>query len=164
MQLCCGSGVSCATIVRLSFCNLPQPVTALRGLNPLHPSTTLQGLRPWARLCLWWLCVAQLCLPLLGKLHDISHGAAPAPVAVVMTVAMAEQGMDAARPSGLKDLFGPHTAGDCQWYGHLALAGGLPVCDAALPVLAPALSLAPVLQALLLRQSPALFFARGPPR
>ena len=59
--------------------------------------------------------------------------------------------------------FGAHTAGDCQLFQHHALGwGGL-----MLAMLVLACSYAPLrnarLGSVLLRQSPALFFARGPP-
>ncbi len=105
--------------------------------------------------------MAQCCLPLLGKLHEFSHGPAAVSVAVIT------QADDASLPdhgtSGLQDLFGQHSSADCQWFGHMALGYALLGHDAQPQLLVMALHQASELYALLLRQSPALYFARGPP-
>jgi hypothetical protein len=114
-----------------------------------------------------WLCLAQLCLPLLGKLHDISHLYAKAVAAVVVLQdAAAERPSSDASASnghGMHGLFGKHTEADCQGFSHMALGAGL-LCHALqAPLLRGVQEAAATVLAILLRQSPALFFARGPP-
>ena len=101
-------------------------------------------------------------MPLLGQLQGISHGLQATPNAVA-ALAVDSQIEDAPAPNSLTSLFGTHTGADCQWFAHLALGAGLlgaPACSA-IHVQPP--FAAPSLYALLLSQSPALFFARGPP-
>ena len=81
-----------------------------------------------ALLC--WLCLAQLCLPLLGKLHDISHLYARAlqTAAVSATASAAERDSSDTVVSpghGAHDLFGKHSEADCQGFSHMALGAGL---------------------------------------
>ncbi len=139
----------------------------LRPFNPLSPpSAAPRTQRAWARWCLWWLCVAQICLPLLGKLHDLAHVPMATPVAqLVADVQKADAALNSDDPLSQRwqDLFGKHSAAECQWFGHLALGMGLQGACAPLPIAVPSYALAADLYALLLRASPALFFARGPP-
>ena len=108
------------------------------------------------RMLAMWLVLAQVLLPVLGHMHAQVHGSAHA--AGVDAAAMPPQ-----TNAALQDLFGAHNKLDCQTFDHQAF--GQPVMGA-VPVL-PLAAYAPVmlatLQALLLRQSPALYFARGPP-
>lgn len=118
-----------------------------------------------ALLC--WLCLAQLCLPLLGKLHDISHlyPKAVAAAAVLQDAAAERASGDdnLSNGHGVHGLFGKHSEADCQGFSHMALGAGL-LCHALqAPLLRGVQETAPTVLAILLRQSPALFFARGPP-
>ena len=101
----------------------------LRPFNPLSPpSAAPRTQRAWARWCLWWLCVAQICLPLLGKLHDLAHVPMATPVAqLVADVQKADAALNSDDPLSQRwqDLFGKHSAAECQWFGHLALGMGL---------------------------------------
>ncbi|GAB2815897.1 hypothetical protein GCM10027276_16050 [Comamonas piscis] len=118
-----------------------------------------------ALLC--WLCFAQLCLPLLGKLHDISH---LYPKAVAAAAGLQDAAAERASGDdnlsngyGVHGLFGKHSEADCQGFSHMALGAGL-LCQALqAPLLRGVQETAPTVLAILLRQSPALFFARGPP-
>lgn len=119
-----------------------------------------------ALLC--WLCFAQLCLPLLGKVHDISHFHARALQTAALTATASAGERDGSDTvvspgHGAHDLFGKHSEADCQGFSHMALGAGL-LCDALqAPLLRAVQEAAPTVLAILLRQSPALFFARGPP-
>lgn len=113
-----------------------------------------------------WLCLAQLCLPLLGKLHDISHPPTKAAAAVVLQDAAAERVSSDGMTSsghGVHDLFGKHSEADCQGFSHMAMGAGLLSHDLQAAMLGAVQEAAPTVLAILLRQSPALFFARGPP-
>ena len=119
-----------------------------------------------ALLC--WLCFAQLCMPLLGKLHDISHLYARAlqTAAVSATASAAERDSSDTVVSpghGAHDLFGKHSEADCQGFSHMALGAGLLSHSLQAPLLRAVQETAATVLAILLRQSPALFFARGPP-
>ncbi|MEJ5125060.1 hypothetical protein WH367_03305 [Comamonas sp. MYb21] len=144
-------------------------MSSLRALHPLSVSAHApRPLRGWVMALLCWLCFAQLCLPLLGKVHEISHLHARAlQTAALMATAPAgerDSSDTVVSPGhGGHDLFGKHSEADCQGFSHMALGAGL-LCDALqAPLLAAAQEAAPTVLAILLRQSPALFFARGPP-
>lgn len=112
------------------------------------------GLRAGVLHCLLALCALQAAMAVLGQMHQIAHGPLP-------PAALAAGDDDA--PVADQAWLGTHTAGDCQLFHHHALGLGEPVLVNALL----ASSYAPLrnarLAAVLLRQSPALFFARGPP-
>ena len=118
-----------------------------------HPA---QGrARPWLLGLALWLCLMQWFTPTLGLMHQVLHHGGSA-MAASIDGAEAEQESPA-------PMFDGHSSADCQLFDQIALG---------LALLAPpmALALVPALrkaawsvQALLLRQSPALFFARGPP-
>ena len=145
-------------------------MSSLRFFHPLSVSAHApRPLRGWAVALLCWLCFAQLCMPLLGKLHGISHLYARALQAAVVATSSATAGErdgsdTVVSPShGVHDLFGKHSEADCQGFSHMALGAGL-LCDALqAPLLRAVQEAAPTVLAILLRQSPALFFARGPP-
>ncbi|MCD2167421.1 hypothetical protein [Comamonas koreensis] len=145
-------------------------MSSLRFFHPLSVSAHApRPLRGWAVALLCWLCFAQLCMPLLGKLHDISHLYAGALQAAVVATSSASAGERDGSDSvvvpghGVHDLFGKHSEADCQGFSHMALGAGL-LCDALqAPLLRSVQEAAPTVLAILLRQSPALFFARGPP-
>ncbi len=107
-------------------------------------------------------------MPLLGKLHDISHLHARALQTAVPTATASAGERDSSDTvvspgHGAHDLFGKHSEADCQGFSHMALGAGL-LCDALqAPLLAAAQEAAPTELALLLRQLPALYLARGPP-
>ena len=118
------------------------------------------GLRAGVARWLLVLCAMQAAMALLGQMHQIAH--APLPLAVPANGAAVDSGNEKATTGN--SWFGAHTAGDCQLFQHHALGwGGL-----MLAMLVLACSYAPLrnarLGSVLLRQSPALFFARGPPR
>ncbi|QMV72473.1 hypothetical protein HS961_06275 [Comamonas piscis] len=145
-------------------------MSSLRFFQPLSVSAHApRPLRGWAVALLCWLCFAQLCMPLLGKLHDISHLYARALQAAVVATSSASAGERDGSDSvvspghGVHDLFGKHSEADCQGFSHMALGAGL-LCHALqAPLLRGVQETAPTVLAILLRQSPALFFARGPP-
>lgn len=113
-----------------------------------------------------WLCLAQLCLPLLGKLHDISHLYARALATVALQPLDSERcGTDPAVSTGhgVHDLFGKHSEADCQGFSHMAMGAGLLSHSLQAAMLGTVQEVAATVLAILLRQSPALFFARGPP-
>ena len=117
------------------------------------------GLRAGVARWLLVLCAMQAAMALLGQMHQIAH--APLPLAVPANGAAVDSGNEKATTGN--SWFGAHTAGDCQLFQHHALGwGGL-----MLAMLVLACSYAPLrnarLGSVLLRQSPALFFARGPP-
>ncbi|MEG0973547.1 MAG: hypothetical protein RSD82_07560 [Comamonas sp.] len=103
-----------------------------------------------------WLVLAQVLLPVLGHIHAQVHNSARAAGAEVTSVA--EGG------TVLPDLFGAHSKLDCQTFDHQASGQPLASPLLTLPVVAYAAVMVAALYALLLRQSPALYFARGPPR
>ncbi len=146
------------------------PVSPLRFFHPLSVSAHApRPLRGWAIALLIWLCLAQLSMPLLGKLHDISHLYARALQAAVLassstTVGERDSSDTVVIPGhGVHDLFGKHSEADCQGFSHMALGAGL-LCEGLhAPLLRAVQDAAPTVLAILLRQSPALFFARGPP-
>ncbi|MEJ5150405.1 hypothetical protein [Comamonas sp. MYb396] len=144
-------------------------MSSLRALHPLSVSAHApRPLRGWAMALLCWLCFAQLCLPLLGKVHDISHLHARALQTAALTATASAGERDSSDTvvspgHGAHDLFGKHSEADCQGFSHMALGAGL-LCDALqAPLLRAVQEAAPTVLAILLRQSPALFFARGPP-
>lgn len=129
----------------------------LRHASPLidwlrHPA---QGsARPWLVRLALWLCLTQSLMPTLGLMHQVLHHAG--------NQAPATQAAEAPPDSRLP-IFSGHSSADCQLFDQMALGPVLPtppVPMALVPVVAKA---AWSVQALLLRQSPALFFARGPP-
>ena len=118
------------------------------------------GLRAGVARWLLVLCAMQAAMALLGQMHQIAH--APLPLAVPANNGAAVDSGNEKATTG-NSWFGAHTAGDCQLFQHHALGwGGL-----MLAMLVLACSYAPLCNArlgsVLLRQSPALFFARGPP-
>ena len=118
------------------------------------------GLRAGVARWLLVLCAMQAAMALLGQMHQIAH--APLPLAVPANNGAAVDSGNEKATTG-NSWFGAHTAGDCQLFQHHALGwGGL-----MLAMLVLACSYAPLrnarLGSVLLRQSPALFFARGPP-
>ena len=117
------------------------------------------GLRAGVARWLLVLCAMQAAMALLGQMHQIAH--APLPLAVPANGAAVDSGNEKATTGN--SWFGAHTAGDCQLFQHHALGWGWLM----LAMLVLACSYAPLrnarLGSVLLRQSPALFFARGPP-
>ena len=110
--------------------------------------------RRWVLACVRilavWLVLAQMVLPVLGHMHAQAHGMAAAQASVESSPAS-------------QDLFGVHSKLDCQTFDHQAFGQPMHSSVAVLPVAAYAPVMVAALQALLLRQSPALYFARGPP-
>ena len=100
-----------------------------------------------------WLVLAQMVLPVLGHMHAQAHG---------MAAAQADAAPPQSSPA-LQDLFGMHSKLDCQTFDHQAFGQPMTASVPALPLAAYAPVMVAALQALLLRQSPALYFARGPP-
>ena len=131
----------------------------LRCAQPRHAAGQLRG---WARAWLVWLCLAQCALPLLGRVHDLVHPAGAMALAI-SSATPADGAADALATLAPNDGFGHHSAAECQWFKHLALGYALHGGDAGvqITVFAPLQNV--VLAGLLLRQSPALYFARGPP-
>jgi len=117
-----------------------------------HPA---QGwARPWLAGLALWLCLMQWFTPTLGLMHQVLHHAGNhAPAAQ-----MAEAHPDARTP-----IFSGHSSADCQLFDQMALGSALPVPPMPLALVPAVVKAAWSVQALLLRQSPALFFARGPP-
>ena len=117
-----------------------------------HP---VQGrARAWLLGLALWLCAMQWLTPTLGLIHQVLHHGGAVAVVDVDRV----DGEVLAEP-----LFDGHSLADCQLFDQMAL--GVALTASSVPrVLAPAVVKAAwSVQALLLRQSPALFFARGPP-
>ena len=119
------------------------------------------GLRAGVARWLLVLCALQAAMALLGQMHQIAH--APVPLAVLASTAATNSDNDIEKAASNDSWYGAHTAGDCQLFQHHALGwGGILLCSVLL-----ACSYAPLrnarLGSVLLRQSPALFFARGPP-
>lgn len=129
----------------------------LRHRSPLidwlrHPA---QGrARPWLVGMALWLCLMLWLTPTLGLMHQVLHHAGShAPTA-----------QSAEAPDSRTPIFSGHSSADCQLFDQMALGTALPAPSLPL-ALAPLVAKAAwSVQALLLRQSPALFFARGPPR
>ncbi len=136
------------------------PIVLYRLLSA--PTALAPALPAWRRKA-WacvhvlavWLVLAQVLLPVLGHMHAQAHGGMRAAAADVLGV---EQ-----NSTTLHDFFGAHSKLDCQTFDHQAfgqpISGAVPV----LPLAAYAPVMVATLHALLLRQSPALYFARGPP-
>jgi len=119
-----------------------------------HPA---QGrARPWLLGLALWLCLMQWFTPTLGLMHQALHHGGNAVALSIDSAAVEEE--DIAAP-----MFDGHSPADCQLFDQMAL--GLALLSPCIPlVLAPSVRKAAwSVQALLLRQSPALFFARGPP-
>ena len=134
-------------------------------LLPIHPlffDAVAPGALPlwrrWAlscaRIVAVWLVLAQIVLPMLGHMHEQAHGMA---AAQVDAVAMPQSS------AALHDLFGMHSKLDCQTFDHQAFGQPMVASEPALLLAAYAPVMVAALQALLLRQSPALYLARGPP-
>lgn len=117
-----------------------------------HP---VQGrARPWLLGLALWLCLMQWFTPTLGLMHQVLHHGGNA-VAVATDGAGGE---DAVAP-----MFDGHSSADCQLFDQLALGLALPAPPMPLALVPAVRKAAWSVHALLLRQSPALFFARGPP-
>ena len=127
------------------------------------------GLRPWVLICLLWLAVVQVCVPTLGAMHQVVHQSdrmgpaaaqrwAPQPLATHATAPSTQLDDFSAR------LFDGHSSADCQLFDQMTSGAGLLPSVASLPLVSLPVHHVPwSVQALLLRKSPALFFARGPP-
>lgn len=123
--------------------------------------------RLWVLIALLWLAVLQVGVPMLGAMHQVVHqshglgsGSASASVRWAPDVA------DAAAPLEFSArLFGGHSAADCQLFDQMSSGAGLLPSVPSQPIVSLPMQHAPwSVQALLLRKSPALFFARGPPQ
>lgn len=129
------------------------------------------GVRVWVLLLACWLAVLQLAVPSLGLMHQVVHHvSAPALAAGSTTALAASDGEQAASPAGeaqahdaLLHLFDGHSAADCQLFDQMALGLAVLVTPWHWDAPPPVHHAFWTTQALLLRKSPALFFARGPP-
>lgn len=141
----------------------------IRHRSPRAAGHLASGLRLWVAVCLCWLAGVQLVMPTLGAMHQVVHHVgAPAPEAGHAAHApAAPQAQPAAHAHGgaltLSHLFDGHSAADCQVFDQMALGVGLTASPWAWAAPVPLHTPNWTAQALLLRKSPALFFARGPP-
>ena len=129
------------------------------------PHARPAGLRPWVLICLLWLAVVQVCVPTLGAMHQVVH---QSDGRFGTEQRWAPEAHTAASPVSVADvgarLFGGHSSADCQLFDQMTSGAGLLPSVASLPLVSLPVHHVPwSVQALLLRKSPALFFARGPP-
>lgn len=113
----------------------------------------------WARW-LWCCCALQLCMALLGQMHQVVH--APH-LGAQQLAADAQRTAGDAPANDLDRWFGAHGSNDCELFHHLALGPAMACAATALHTFLCAPVRNACMGALLLRQSPALYFARGPP-
>lgn len=141
----------------------------------------LAGLRAWVKALMGWLLVLQLVVPALGLMHQTLHpvpqhrllmNALASPSAQATQMAHAGQSAHAGRSGhdhssiaqeGFLTLFGEHTEVDCQLYDQMAVGVALLATPWHWAPPPPVRHAGWNVQAGLLRKSPALFFARGPP-
>ena len=146
-----------------------------------HGRLRAAGVR-WLLLC----CVLQVFMTMLGQMHQVAHapgaraawktgtdalslpvpGVAQAAADSSLTAAEKVAGDPAAgdpAASGVERWFGAHGNADCELFHHLALGPAIAGVVTALHTLLFAPIRNACMGAVLLRQSPALFFARDPP-
>ncbi|WP_157667811.1 hypothetical protein [Comamonas serinivorans] len=142
------------------------------------------GVRAWVMALAGWLAVLQLVVPSLGLMHQVVHhvgepvattargtvATAPDITATAFTQAdaSAEPAADPAPARTVAGhsalhLFDGHSAADCQLFDQMALGLAMLVTPWHWDAPPPVHHAHWTTQALLLRKSPALFFARGPP-
>lgn len=144
-------------------------------------------------VCVRWLlacCALQVFMAMLGQMHQVAHapraGAAleawkndaGAPSLPVPGIAQAAADgswpaadkkvagnpvADSPATSGIERWFRAHGSADCELFHHLALGPAMAGVATALHTFLFAPVRNACMGAVLLRQSPALFFARGPP-
>jgi len=104
-------------------------------MNPVRP----QPLPHRQRIAVWWLALALLLAPLLGRMHQVVHGLGGGPSAVAHLAAPGASHFDRdanasvtlqARAAGqgsdaLHALFAGHHGADCQLLDQLLLGGAL---------------------------------------
>ena len=138
------------------------------SIRPLPPRTAgrpAAALRLWVVVCLCWLAWAQLLMPTLGAMHQVVHHVGASPQAGAPSAVQVQPGAHSHGDGALTlaHLFDGHSAADCQVFDQMATGVGLLAVPWTWVAPAPLHTPNWTAQALLLRKSPALYFARGPP-